>query len=140
MHQAADSGTGERWDVLVVDDEPVVCSAARRVLEAAGLRVATVGGGAEALAHPAAESCRVVVCDLVLGDGSGIDVIRALRRRRPDLPQVLITGYATPKQESLALEAGAAFFLAKPFEESELVRVVRSALESAHADAKENRS
>lgn len=140
MRQATDSGPEESWDVLVVDDEPVVCSAARRVLEAAGLRVATVDGGAAALAHPAAASCRVVVCDLVLGDRSGIDVIRELRRRRPDLPQVLITGYATPSQESLALEAGAAFFLAKPFEESELVQVVCSALESARADVKENRS
>jgi DNA-binding NtrC family response regulator len=118
----------EGWDVLVVDDEAVVCAAIRRVLEAEGLRVATAEDGASALAHPAASSCRMVLCDLMLPDRSGIEVIRALRESRPQLPVVVTTGYATPEQSGRAFEAGACMFLAKPFEESELIDIVRRAL------------
>ena len=118
----------ETWDVLVVDDEPVVREGIRRVLEAAGLKVAAAAGAEPAVAHPAAVSCRMVLCDLMLPDHSGIDVLRALRKARPDLPVVMITGYGTTESQERALEAGAAGFLAKPFEESELLAVVRRVL------------
>src|SRR5512144_1416474 len=98
----------EGWDVLVVDDEPVVLDGIRLVLSAAGLRVATAGDAQHAVAHPAAVSCRLVLCDLMLPDHSGIDVLRALRKARPDLPVVMITGYGTSENQDRALEAGAA--------------------------------
>ena len=118
----------ETWDVLVVDDEPVVREGIRRVLGAAGWRVATAADARQAAAHPAAVSCRIVLCDLMLPDHSGIDVLRALRKARPDLPVVMITGYGTTESRERALEAGAADFLLKPFEESELLAVVRRVL------------
>lgn len=124
-------------DVLVIDDEPVVRAAVRRVLEANGLRVATADDAASALAHPALVNCRLVLCDLMLPDRSGIEVLRALARRRPGLPVVLITGYATPDHAARARNAGAAAFLAKPFEATELMDCVRQAL-TDHATAEED--
>jgi DNA-binding NtrC family response regulator len=118
----------ERWDVLVVDDEPVVREGIRRVLEAAGMRVATAENAESAIAHPSVAGCRLVMCDLMLPDHSGIQVLRSLRKARPGLPVVMITGYATSENHEMALEAGATDFLAKPFEESELLEVVRRAL------------
>jgi len=132
--------SSERWDVLVLDDEKVICQAVKRILEHEGLTVATVNDCDGALAHPAAAHCRLAVCDIVLPDGSGVDVIRELKRRRPDLPVLVITGYATPQQENAAMEAGAARFLAKPFEQSELLEAVRDALGSAAATDREGRS
>jgi DNA-binding NtrC family response regulator len=129
-----------RWDVLVVDDEQVVRAGVRRVLEEEGLRVATAKGAASVLAHPALDRCRLVLCDLVLGEQSGIDLIIHLKQHRPRLPVILITGYATPEQEQLALAAGADAFLAKPFDESELLGIVRTALASAQRAAEEERS
>ena len=128
------------WDVFLIDDEPVVRGAVRRVLEAEGLSVATADDAAQGLAHPAAVTCRAVLCDLMLPDGSGIDVIRSLKRRRPALPIVMITGYPTPGREALAVEAGAVGFLPKPFEPSELLRVVREVLELSEIATKENHS
>ena len=118
-----------RWDLLVVDDEPVVCDAVRLVLASEGLRVATVGTGAEALAHEALQECRLVVCDLMLPDTSGIELTRALRKVRPGLPVILITGYPTPEVALAAIQAGASEFLPKPFTESELLAAVHLVLE-----------
>lgn len=120
----------EPWDILVIDDEAVVREGIRRILELRGLRVATAADGGEALAHPALSQCRMVFCDLVLPDLSGLMVIDEIRKMRTDLPVILITGYATIEQVDRAREAGASSFLAKPFEESELVAAVEAALGS----------
>jgi two-component system response regulator FixJ len=64
----------------------------------------------------------------MLPDRSGMEVLHELARRRPDLPIVLITGYATPDLAVRAEEAGAAAFLAKPFEARELLDCVRRVL------------
>jgi two-component system, NtrC family, nitrogen regulation response regulator NtrX len=115
-------------DVLVIDDEPVVREAVRRVLEKDGLRVAGAEDGASGLAHPAARTCRLVLCDLVLPDTPGMEVLRSLHAERPDLPIVMITGFATPDHALRARDAGAIDFLAKPFEAGELLEVVRRVL------------
>ena len=130
----------ERWDVLVVDDEPVVCDAIRMVLEAGGLRVASAGDLGSALAHPAAAHCRLVLCDLMLPDTSGLELLRALHARRPDLPVVMITGYATAEVAVEALQCGAAGFLPKPFDDTELMNQVRRTLATAVAAEKESAS
>ncbi len=122
-------------DVLVIDDEPVVRAAVRRVLEANGLSVATADDAASGLAHPAIAECRLVICDLMLPDRSGTEVLHELARRHPSLPVVLITGYATPDLAVRAREAGAAAFLAKPFEASELMACVRRAIADTAAMA-----
>lgn len=129
----------ERWDVLVVDDEPVVCDGVRMILEACGLRVATALDGRTALDHPAADSCRLVLCDLMLPEPSGFDLLRALHARRPRLPVVMITGYATAETAVQAAQAGAAGFLPKPFDEAELLTTVRRMLAPAEAGRKEAR-
>lgn len=126
-------------DILVIDDEPVVRQAIRRVLEANGLRVETADDATSGLEHPALAACRVVLCDLMLPDRSGMEVLGDLARLRPGLPVVLITGYATPDHALRAREAGAADFLAKPFEAGELMDSVRHALGEGRA-AKEEAS
>ncbi len=113
-----------RWDVLVVDDEPVVCDAIRLVLGDEGLAVACVADADSALAHPALATCRLVLCDVMLPGRSGPEAVRALRRRRPDLPIVLITGYATAGSAERSAAAGATAFLAKPFDDTELLDLV----------------
>ena len=130
----------DEWDVLVVDDEPVVRDGIRLVLKAAGMRVATADDARSAISHPASAVCRLVMCDLMLPDYSGIEVLRSLREARPDLPVVMITGYATSENHEMALEAGATDFLAKPFEESELLAVVRRALGGDEASSERRKA
>lgn len=115
-------------DVLVVDDEPVVTDAVRLVLRDEGLVVTAAPDAEMALAHPDFQTCRLVICDLMLPGRSGIEALHAMRARRPDLPIVMITGYATPAQEEQVLAAGATAFLPKPFDDTELLNLVRHAL------------
>jgi len=129
----------DRWHVLVVDDEPVVCDSIRLVLEHEGLTVASVADAESALAHPALATCRLLICDLMLPAGSGLEVVRSVRQQRPDLPIVLITGYATAGNAGQALEAGATEFLAKPFDDTELLTLVRRALGRADLATEEER-
>lgn len=130
----------ETWDVLVVDDEPVAREGIRRVLGAAGLRVAAAADARSAVLHPAFAICRIVLCDLMLPDRSGMDLLRALRAARPGLPVVMITGYATSENAERALAAGASGVLMKPFEESELLAVLRRLLPEKESAAGEKTS
>jgi len=116
------------WDVLVVDDEEVVCEAVARVLSEAGYRVAAASSAAAAVSSPALATCRLVLLDLMLPDRSGLSLLETLRRLDPRRPVVVITGYGTADSLARALERGAAGVLPKPFDAEELLRTVRTAL------------
>ncbi len=126
-------------DVFVVDDERVVGDAIALVLRPEGLQVESAPDAESALAHPALAACRLVLCDLMLPGKSGLDAVRAIRALRPGLPIVVITGYPTPAQEDLARAAGATAFLPKPFDDSELLTLVRRVLASTDAAEEERK-
>ncbi len=128
------------WDVLVVDDEAVVRGGVKLVLEPEGLSVAQAATVAEALASDALNECRLLLCDLMLQGESGLEVVSEARRRRPALPIVLMTGYATDDNAALGAQSGATDFLAKPFDDVELLDQVRRVLGDARADEKEGSS
>lgn len=130
----------EIYDVLVVDDEAVIRDAVRMILGSEGWNVARAEDAATALAHPGLVSCRLVLCDMMLPGQSGLEVVREVRRRRPDVPIVMITGFATAENATRAIEAGASAFLAKPFDDTELLNQVRSVLERTDDAGKEKRS
>jgi DNA-binding NtrC family response regulator len=115
-------------DVLLIEDERVVREVVHRVLEAHGLRVASAVDAGSGLRDPSLETCRLLICDVMLPDRSGLDLLRDVRIRRPGLPIVVMTGYATPDLAMRAREAGATSFLAKPFEARELMECVWGAL------------
>ena len=127
------------WDVLVVDDEPVVRDAIRLVLEQEGLRIAQVPDAEAALAHPALADCRLLICDLMLPGAPGSELVRAVRALRPTLPIVLVTGYATAETAAKSLASGATAFLAKPFDDLELLDLVRHVLPRADVTGKGGR-
>ncbi len=127
------------WDVLVIDDEAVVRDAVQLILGAEGWRVAAVEDAPSALAHEALATCRLVLCDMMLPGQGGLELVREARRRRPDVPIVLITGFATAENATRAIDAGASAFLAKPFDDTELLNQVRSVLERTGDAGKEGR-
>lgn len=115
-------------DVLVVDDEQVVRGAVRKVCTAEGLVVdgaESVDAGLERLARM---RYRAVLLDLMLPASGGMRVLEASRRDHPEIPVVMITGYATPESKVECFRGGAFDVLPKPFDANELVAVLRRAM------------
>ncbi len=117
--------------VLVVDDDGGVREVARDVLGRAGLRVLGAASGIEALAilEEHAGEIGAVLLDRTMPTLSGEDTFRELRRRQPELPVVLVSGYSEERAASHFAALDLAGFLAKPFLPNELLEKVRAALE-----------
>ena len=100
--------------LLVVDDDAPLCQRLARAMERRGFVVSTAdsvaAGTAAATAHPPA----FAVVDLRLGDGSGLDVVSALRAARPAARIVVLTGYGNIATAVAAVKAGALDYLPKP--------------------------
>src|SRR5215468_7005074 len=117
--------------VLVVDNEPDLRITYERLLRRDGYRVVTAGSRAEGLHLVAADRPRLVIADLKLRDGDGIDIVRAARALAPPVPSIVVTAFASSATREAALAFGASAILAKPFAASELLRLVHAEL--AHA-------
>jgi putative two-component system response regulator len=114
--------------VLVIDDEPLVRDLVSDILADDGhdvLAAATAEAALEALGD---QSLALVVSDIVMPGLSGLELLAAARRRRPNLPVVLVTGRATHRVVSAALAGGADGLVMKPFSHAELLRTVGTAL------------
>jgi signal transduction histidine kinase/CheY-like chemotaxis protein len=119
--------------ILVVDDEPEVISFCRRVLARSGYAVSGETSPEQALQCIATLDIDLLVTDLRMPTMSGLDLIEAARRQRPNLVSVVITGYADTIDVAVrALRSGARDFLAKPFSIEELRQAVDHALHEAH--------
>jgi two-component system, cell cycle sensor histidine kinase and response regulator CckA len=118
--------TAEREIVLVVDDEPTVRRLARRVLLEDGFEVIEAADGAEALdlVDGSADPLRVVVSDIVMPKLNGVQLLQRLSITHPELPVILMSGYAGPELAERGIQAPCSL-LVKPFKPEELVAEVR---------------
>ena len=107
--------------VLVVDDDKVFCDRLARAMSSRGFAARTAGSVAEALAAIEAAAPAFAVIDLRLGDGSGLDVMRALKTRRSDARGVILTGYGAIATAVMAVKLGAFDYLAKPANADDVV-------------------
>jgi len=119
--------------VLVVDDEPQILRGLRVVLRNAGYEVDVAATKAEALDALAARPPDAMVLDLVLPDGTGIEVARDLRRWS-QLPVIVLSAVGDEREKVKALDAGADDYVTKPFNSEELTARLRAVLRRA-ADA-----
>jgi FixJ family two-component response regulator len=121
--------TAERSVVFVVDDDPSVCEALRRLITSVGLDVEafpTAQAFLEAR-RPRGPSC--LVLDVRLPGLSGLDLQEALARTDAAPPIIFLTGHGDVPMSVKAMKAGAAEFLTKPFRPQDLLDAIRSALD-----------
>ncbi|HSM93147.1 MAG TPA: PAS domain S-box protein [Anaeromyxobacteraceae bacterium] len=120
---------GER--ILVVDDEPLVRNAHRRLLESLGYRVDVASDGVQALelVSRSPGAFDLVLTDQTMPRLSGADLARELLRRRPGARVILCTGYSDRVDEERARAIGLRALLAKPIDRETLAAAVRRALE-----------
>ena len=123
--------TAEREIVLVVDDEPTVRRLARRVLLEDGFEVIEAADGAEALdlVDGSPDPLRVVVSDIVMPKLNGVQLLQRLSITHPELPVILMSGYAGPELAERGIQAPCSL-LVKPFKPEKLVAEVRRCIRS----------
>jgi len=110
--------------VMVVEDDPALREALCTTLDLAGYRSLPAADGMAALSLLERERPALVVSDVQMQPMDGTALLHALRRRRPDLPVVLMTAFGTIRSAVQAVRDGAVEYLAKPFEPAALVGVV----------------
>lgn len=118
-------------DLLLVEDERVVREAVARLCRAEGLSVDEVESAEQARGRLAEASHRLAIVDLMLPGRSGFELLRELRDAGSPMPAVAISGFATTANALESFRLGAFDFLPKPFDEPELVGVVRRGLRCA---------
>jgi len=119
--------------VLVVDDEVVVVNSIRKSLIRKGHAVDEAFTGKEALARILMHHYDLVLLDMRMPDLNGLELLPKIKNHRPNLPVVIVTGYASIDTATEAIRRGANDYLGKPFSPDELYDVTTRALRTAAA-------
>ena len=115
--------------ILIVDDEADLVTTYERLLQRRGYRVVSAASRRDGLLVVEREPLALVVTDLRLPDGDGLDIVQAARRTTPSpTPSLVVTGFASEASRAAALAAGAAGYLAKPFGATALLSLVENTL------------
>jgi len=112
--------TAER-NLLIVEDDKSFLQRLARAMEARGFQVTTAETVAEGLKQVEKMPPAFAVVDMRLADGNGLDVISALKHRRPDARAIILTGYGNIATAVNAVKIGAVDYLAKPADADEVV-------------------
>lgn len=116
--------------ILVVDDEDIVRTGLAEDLEREGFAVVTAASGEEALRCLGTTTVDLLLCDLVMPEMDGMQLLREVRRAYPDLPVVMMTGYGSMDTAIEALRLGARDYIQKPASPAEILHRVRTVLDA----------
>jgi DNA-binding NtrC family response regulator len=115
--------------VLIIDDETALVNSLSFALRNDGWEVEGTATGAEGLRAAARLLPSVILLDVRLPDGSGLDVLDKLRAGHPEIPVVMISAHGDTRLAVRSVKAGAFDYLTKPFELDDLTNTLRAALE-----------
>jgi len=121
----------EKKKVLAIDDERIVLDSISKILKEENFAVEVSLRGREGLEWATQKDYDIVLTDLRMPDIGGMRILRDVKRAKPAIPVVMITGFGTVKSAVQAMKLGATEYLEKPFSPDELVKTVNSALHIA---------
>jgi len=125
---------------LVIDDEQIVLKSVKKILTDAGYEVDVSLSGREGLDQAIHRDYDIVLTDILMPDIGGMRVLKDLKRSKPSLPVIIITGYATVRSATQAIKLGASDYIEKPFNPEELLKAVSSALGIAASEMPEEQA
>ena len=123
--------------LLIVEDDKSFLQRLARAMEGRGFTVTTAESVADGLSQLETSSPAFAVVDMRLEDGNGLDVISALKRRRPDARAIILTGYGNIATAVNAVKLGAVDYLSKPVDADDVVAALL-ALDGRKAEPPEN--
>lgn len=120
--------------VAVVDDDPSMCQAMASLLMAYGLQVEHFFSAEDFLSSIHFDRTDCLVLDIRMDGMSGLELQRELAAKGRGMPIIFVTAHGSKNQEQLAMRAGAAAFLRKPFSAVQMLRVLASTLDMQELD------
>jgi DNA-binding NtrC family response regulator len=131
---AAKQHAAAQGAILIVDDEASIRESLQTLLELEGFTVETASTGEEGLAKMAEQPMDLVLLDFALPDRNGLEILRDIRDRDPELGVIMITAYGTVENAVAAMQAGATNFIQKPWDNEKLVADVRAVVGRRRAE------
>src|SRR5262245_20693177 len=119
----------DSWRILVVDDESSMREMLSIMLRKEGYHVVSAGSRAEAAAQLARGAVDLIVTDVKLPDGDGIEILRHVKVASPETVVIVMTAFGSTETAVAAMKLGAHDYLVKPVDIEELKIVVRNAFE-----------
>jgi len=123
----------EKYDILVVEDEPVVLAAIRKIIESEHIAMDEALDTKSALSKLKRNTYALVISDLMLPRISGLDLIQSIKEDFPCVPVVVITGYATLEKALQSFKIGSFDFIPKPFDTEVFLGVLHRGLNYSRA-------
>ena len=114
--------------VCILDDDPSLLRAVERLLKSEGFAVRKFSEPAAFLDHVRQAQCPVAILDVWMPEMNGLEVQAALQKHSPGTRLIFVSGRDDPSVRQTALQAGAFAFLAKPFDDEGLLRLVHKAI------------
>ena len=111
--------------ILIIDDEDVICKACKMVLNEQEFICDQCLSGAHGLELVMNNSYDMLLLDMKLKDMDGMEILAQVKREKPDLYVIVITGYSTLANTVKAMKLGANDYLSKPFADYELINAVK---------------
>ena len=121
----------EKGKVLAIDDEDIVLKSVKKILVEENYEVDISSSGRQGIDWAIECPYDVVLTDIRMPDIGGMRVLRDIKRAKPSLAVIMITGYASVQSAVQAMKLGAADYLEKPFTPDQLLKAVASALDIA---------
>ena len=115
--------------ILVVDDESSILDTLRILLRKEGYEVTAAQGGKAGLEQIRSGNHAIVLTDVRMPQVTGLDILKAAKEQDPETPVILMTAQASLQTAIAAVNAGAYYYIQKPFSNDELVAILRRACE-----------
>jgi DNA-binding NtrC family response regulator len=136
-HNPGEISLPSAGSVLIIDDEAAIRESLETLLELEGYAVLSASTGEEGLARIGERSFDLVLLDLALPDRDGMDLLAEIHLQDPGLSIIMVTAYGTVENAVRAMQAGAANFVQKPWDNEKLLADVRAAI-ARHRAEEEN--
>jgi DNA-binding NtrC family response regulator len=121
-------------EILIVDDEPIICERLKAFIEKEGHRVETFIDPREALKRLEDKDFDILISDIRMGEIDGIQVLERAYEKLRHIKVIMITGYATMELARESMAKGAFDFIAKPFKSKEIRATIAKAVEEIELD------
>jgi DNA-binding NtrC family response regulator len=116
--------------ILIIDDENVICKGCAMILSEMGYRCDQSLSGADGLKRVMEDSYDVLLLDMKLKDMDGMKILEKVKKAKPAIYVIVITGYSTVQNAVKAMKLGANDYISKPFNEDDIIIAVRHAFQT----------